>query len=163
VVLIENGGAVRAMVGGRDYGESQFNRASRALRQPGSSFKIYTYSLAMEKGMTPESPIVDAPIHWGNWNPRNYSGGYSGRVDIKTALSRSINTIPVRLAKDRLGEDAIGQIMEQAKKFGVETPIRRDVTIPIGTSEVTVLDQATAYAVFPGRRLNRAATGSRRS
>jgi penicillin-binding protein 1A len=149
LVLIENGGAVRAMVGGRDYGESQFNRASRALRQPGSSFKIYTYSLAMEKGMTPESPIVDAPIYWGNWNPGNYSGGYSGRVDIKTALSRSINTIPVRLAKERLGEDAIGQIMEQAKKFGVETPIRRDVTIPIGTSEVTVLDQATAYAVFP--------------
>ncbi|MCZ4288048.1 transglycosylase domain-containing protein [Hoeflea alexandrii] len=149
MVLIENGGAVRAMVGGRDYGESQFNRASRALRQPGSSFKIYTYSLAMEKGMTPDSPIVDAPIHWGNWNPHNYSGGYSGRIDIKTALARSINTIPVRLAKERLGEDPIGQIMAQAKKFGVETPIRRDVTIPIGTSEVTVLDQATAYAVFP--------------
>jgi penicillin-binding protein 1A len=149
LVLIENGGAVRAMVGGRDYGESQFNRASRALRQPGSSFKIYTYSLAMEKGMTPDSPIVDAPIRWGNWAPGNYSGGYSGRVDIKTALARSINTIPVRLAKERLGEDSIGQIMEMAKKFGVETPIRRDVTIPIGTSEVTVLDQATAYAVFP--------------
>jgi penicillin-binding protein 1A len=149
LVLIENGGAVRAMVGGRDYGESQFNRASRALRQPGSSFKIYTYSLAMEKGMTPETSIVDAPIYWGNWNPKNYSGGYSGRVLMKDALSRSINTIPVRLAKERLGEDAIGQIMEQAKKFGVQTPIRRDVTIPIGTSEVTVLDQATAYAVFP--------------
>jgi penicillin-binding protein 1A len=123
-------------------------RLARA-RQPGSSFKIYTYSLAMEKGMTPDSPIVDAPIRWGNWAPGNYSGGYSGRVDIKTALARSINTIPVRLAKERLGEDSIGQIMEMAKKFGVETPIRRDVTIPIGTSEVTVLDQATAYAVFP--------------
>ena len=149
LVLIENGGAVRAMVGGRDYGESQFNRASRALRQPGSSFKIYTYSLAMEKGMTPDSSIVDAPIYWGNWNPKNYAGGYFGRIDIKTALARSVNTIPVRLAKERLGEDPIGQIMAQAKKFGVETPIRRDVTIPIGTSEVTVLDQATAYAVFP--------------
>jgi len=149
LVLIENGGAVRAMVGGRDYGESQFNRASRALRQPGSSFKIFTYALAMEKGMTPDSPIVDAPIFWGNWNPKNYNGGYSGRVDMKSAFARSINTIPVRLAKDKLGEDAIGQIMQIAKKFGVDTPIRRDVTIPIGTSEVTVLDQATAYAVFP--------------
>jgi penicillin-binding protein 1A len=148
LVLIEHGGGVRAMVGGRDYGDSQFNRASRALRQPGSSFKIYTYSLAMEKGMTPETTIVDAPIHWGNWNPRNYSGGYSGRVLMKNALARSINTIPVRLARDKLGEDAIGQIMEMAKKFGVQTPIRRDVTIPIGTSEVTVLDQATAYSVF---------------
>lgn len=149
LALIENGGAVRAMVGGRDYGESQFNRASRALRQPGSSFKIYTYSLAMEQGMTPETTIVDAPINWGGWRPGNYSGGYSGRVQMKTALAKSINTIPVRLAKEKLGKDAIGQIMEQAKKMGVETPIRRDVTIPIGTSEVTVLDQATAYAVFP--------------
>ena len=96
LVLIENGGAVRAMVGGRDYGESQFNRASRALRQPGSSFKIFTYALAMEKGMTPDSPIVDAPIFWGNWNPKNYNGGYSGRVDMKSAFARSINTIPVR-------------------------------------------------------------------
>ncbi|MGF0536807.1 transglycosylase domain-containing protein [Agrobacterium sp. ES01] len=149
LVMIENGGAVRAMVGGRDYGESQFNRASRALRQPGSSFKIYTYSLAMEKGMTPDSPIVDAPIHWGNWNPHNYGNSYAGRIDIKTALAKSINTIPVRLAKEKLGPNPIDQIIAQAKKFGVETPIRKDVTIPIGTSEVTVLDQATAYAVFP--------------
>ncbi|WP_007196758.1 transglycosylase domain-containing protein [Hoeflea phototrophica] len=149
LVLIENGGAVRAMVGGRDYGESQFNRASRALRQPGSSFKIFPYALAMEAGMTPDTAIVDAPIFWGNWNPKNYNNSYSGRVDMKTAFARSINTIPVRITKERLGEDGVGQIMEIAKKFGVETPIRRDVTIPIGTSEMTVLDQATAYAVFP--------------
>ncbi|MBW8300820.1 MAG: PBP1A family penicillin-binding protein [Hydrogenophaga sp.] len=149
LVMIENGGAVRAMVGGRDYGESQFNRASRALRQPGSSFKIYTYSLAMEKGLTPDSPITDAPISWGNWSPHNYGNSYAGRIDIKTALAKSINTIPVRLAKEKLGPNAIDQIMAEAKKFGVETPIRKDVTIPIGTSEVTVLDQATAYAVFP--------------
>ena len=68
---------------------------------------------------------------------------------MKTALAKSINTIPVRLAKEKLGPNAIDQIMAEAKKFGVETPIRKDVTIPIGTSEVTVLDQATAYAVFP--------------
>ncbi|MDP2731804.1 MAG: penicillin-binding transpeptidase domain-containing protein, partial [Hoeflea sp.] len=73
----------------------------------------------------------------------------SGRFDIKSALARSINTIPVRLAMEKLGEDAIGHIMALANKFGVETPIRRDVTIPIGTSEVTVMDQATAFAVFP--------------
>ena len=149
LVMIENGGAVRAMVGGRDYGESQFNRAARALRQPGSSFKIFTYSLAMEKGLTPDSPIVDAPISWGNWSPGNYGNSYAGRVDIKTALAKSINTIPVRLAKEKLGPNAIEQIMAETKKFGVETPIRKDVTIPIGTSEMTVLDQATAYAVFP--------------
>jgi penicillin-binding protein 1A len=148
LVLVEYGGAVRAMVGGRDYGENQFNRATKALRQPGSSFKIYTYSLAMEEGLTPDSPIVDAPISWGNWSPHNFGNRYAGRIDIKTALAHSINTIPVRLAKEKLGPHAIDDIIKQAAKFGVQTPIRKDVTIPIGTSEVTVLDQATAYSVF---------------
>jgi penicillin-binding protein 1A len=146
LVMIENGGAVRAMVGGRDYGESQFNRATRALRQPGSSFKVYTYAAAMEKGMTPETVVVDAPITWRGWSPQNYGRSYSGRVTLMNALARSINTIPVRLAKDKLGTDVIAQT---AKRMGIETPIRTDKTMPLGTSEVTVLDQATAYAVFP--------------
>lgn len=146
MVIIENGGAVRAMVGGRDYGESQFNRATKALRQPGSSFKVYTYSVAMESGMTPQTIIVDAPIYWGNWSPHNYANRYAGRVTLATAIAQSINTIPVRLAKEKLG---IQPIRDMAKAMGVETPIRDDVTIPIGTSEVTVLDQATAFAVFP--------------
>jgi len=145
-VVIENGGAVRAMVGGSDYGESQFNRATKALRQPGSSFKIYTYSVAMENGMTPTSTIVDAPISWGNWSPHNYENRYEGKVTLTQALTQSINTIPVRLAKEKFG---IQPIRNMAKAMGVETPIRNDKTIPIGTSEVTVLDQATAYAVFP--------------
>jgi penicillin-binding protein 1A len=149
LVMIENGGAVRAMVGGRDYGENQFNRATKALRQPGSSFKIYTYSLAMEKGLKPTSPITDGPICWGNWCPGNYGNSYAGRIDIQTAIAKSINTIPVRLAKEKFGKDGIQQIIDETKKFGVETPIRKDVTIPLGSSEVTVLDQATAYAVFP--------------
>ncbi|QFI65517.1 transglycosylase domain-containing protein [Sinorhizobium alkalisoli] len=146
LVMIEHGGAVRAMVGGRDYGESQFNRATRALRQPGSSFKVYTYAAAMEKGMTPETVVVDAPITWRGWSPQNYGRSYAGRVTLMTALAKSINTIPVRLAKDKLGTEIIA---ETAKKMGVETPIRTDKTMPLGTSEVTVLDQATAYAVFP--------------
>ncbi|AYG65584.1 MULTISPECIES: transglycosylase domain-containing protein [unclassified Rhizobium] len=145
-VMIENGGAVRAMVGGSDYGESQFNRATKALRQPGSSFKIYTYSVAMENGMTPTSTIVDAPISWGNWSPHNYENRYEGKVTLTQAITQSINTIPVRLAKEKFG---IQPIRNMAKAMGVETPIRNDKTIPIGTSEVTVLDQATAYAVFP--------------
>ncbi|WP_018239144.1 transglycosylase domain-containing protein [Ensifer sp. BR816] len=146
LVMIENGGAVRAMVGGRDYGESQFNRATRALRQPGSSFKVYTYAAAMEKGMTPETVVVDAPITWRGWSPQNYARKYAGRVTLMNALARSINTVPVRLAKDKLGTEIIAQT---AKRMGVETPIRTDKTMPLGTSEVTVLDQATAYAVFP--------------
>lgn len=146
LVMVENGGPVRAMVGGRDYGESQFNRATRALRQPGSSFKVYTYAAAMEKGMTPETVVVDAPITWRGWSPQNYGRSYAGRITILTAIAKSINTIPVRLAKDKLGTELIAQT---AKNMGIETPLRTDKTMPLGTSEVTLLDQATAYAVFP--------------
>ncbi|AQS62322.1 Biosynthetic peptidoglycan transglycosylase [Rhizobium rhizogenes] len=146
MVMIENGGGVRAMVGGRDYGESQFNRATAALRQPGSSFKVYTYSAAMEKGMKPETLISDAPVTWRGWSPQNYGRSYAGRVTLQMALAKSYNTVPVRLAKDVLGTQVI---VDTAKAMGVATPLRSDKTIPLGTSEVTVLDQATAYAVFP--------------
>ena len=146
LVMIENGGAVRAMVGGRDYGASQFNRAAKALRQPGSSFKLYTYSAAMEHGFTPESVISDAPITWRGWSPQNYARSYKGKVTLLSAMAQSLNTVPVRLAKDHLGTDVI---VQTAKAMGIETPLRSDKTVPLGTSEVTVLDQATAYAVMP--------------
>jgi len=146
MVMIENGGALRAMVGGRDYGESQFNRATAALRQPGSSFKVYTYSAAMEKGMKPETLISDAPVTWRGWSPQNYGRSYAGKVTLQVALAKSYNTVPVRLAKDVLGTQVI---VDTAKAMGVATPLRSDKTIPLGTSELTVLDQATAYAVFP--------------
>ncbi|WP_332305441.1 transglycosylase domain-containing protein [Rhizobium sp. GR12] len=146
MVMLENGGALRAMVGGRDYGESQFNRATAALRQPGSSFKVYTYSAAMEKGMKPETLISDAPVTWRGWSPQNYGRSYAGKVTLQVALAKSYNTVPVRLAKDVLGTQVI---VDTAKAMGVATPLRSDKTIPLGTSELTVLDQATAYAVFP--------------
>jgi penicillin-binding protein 1A len=146
MVMIENGGGIRAMVGGRDYGESQFNRATAALRQPGSSFKVYTYSAAMEKGYKPETLISDAPVTWRGWSPQNYGRSYAGKVTLQTALAKSYNTVPVRLAKDVLGTQII---VDTAKAMGVATPLRSDKTIPLGTSEVTVLDQATGYAVFP--------------
>ena len=146
MVMIENGGGIRAMVGGRDYGESQFNRATAALRQPGSSFKVYTYSAAMEKGYKPETLISDAPVTWRGWSPQNYGRSYAGKVTLQVALAKSYNTVPVRLAKDVLGTQII---VDTAKAMGVTTPLRSDKTIPLGTSEVTVLDQATGYAVFP--------------
>lgn len=146
MVMIENRGGIRAMVGGRDYGESQFNRATAALRQPGSSFKVYTYSAAMEKGYKPETLISDAPVTWRGWSPQNYGRSYAGKVTLQTALAKSYNTVPVRLAKDVLGTQIIA---DTAKAMGVATPLRTDKTIPLGTSEVTVLDQATGYAVFP--------------
>ena len=163
MVMIENGGAVRAMVGGRDYGENQFNRATKALRQPGSSFKVYTYSLAMENGLTPEIRRSPTRRSAGATGARsNYGNRYAGRIDTRRPRSRNRST-PCRCGSPRknLGNQPIEQMAEAT--FGVETPLRNDVTIPLGTSEVTVLDQATAYAVFPAGGINRAGTASTRS
>jgi penicillin-binding protein 1A len=142
IVMLENNGAVRAIVGGRDYGESQFNRATKALRQAGSSFKIYTYTAAMEKGLTPDTIVVDGPISWGNWSPKNYGRGYAGRVTITTALTRSLNSVPVHLAKEKL---SIPVIKAEAEKMGVESPLENHKTMVLGTSGMTVMDQATGY------------------
>ncbi len=146
VVAMDPDGAVRVMVGGRDYGESQFNRATDALRQPGSSFKPYVYALAMMNGYTPESVVRDAPLCMGNWCPRNYSGGYSGAVTLTTALVKSINTIPVRLTNSI--KDGRDKVIALAKLMGVQTELHRSQSLPLGASEVTVLDQATGYSVF---------------
>jgi penicillin-binding protein 1A len=145
VVVIENNGAVRAMVGGRDYGVSQFNRATGALRQAGSSFKPYVYAAAMENGFTPESIVPDAPISWGTWSPQNYNRGYAGRINLTTALVKSINTVPVRLTKDHLTTKPIAAL---AKAMGVESEISLHKTMCLGTSGMTVLDQATGYLTF---------------
>ncbi len=141
---MEPDGAVRAMVGGRDYGQSQFNRATGALRQPGSSFKPYVYATAMMNGFNPQSVVRDAPICIGNWCPRNYSGRYRGAVTLTTALVKSINTIPVRLAQ------AIGRekIVEVAHAMGLTSELRITRSLPLGASEVTVLDMASGYSVF---------------
>lgn len=144
LVGMEPDGAVRSMVGGRDYGESQFNRATSALRQPGSSFKPYVYATAMMNGFTPESVVRDAPICIGNWCPRNYAGRYRGPVTLTTALVKSINIIPVRLAQ-AIGRD---KIVETAHKMGLTTELRITRSLPLGSSEVTVLDQAAGYSVF---------------
>lgn len=145
VVVMENDGAVRAMVGGRDYGASQFNRATGALRQAGSSFKPYVYVTAMENGFTPESVVADAPISWGTWSPQNYNRGYAGRINLTTALVKSINTIPVRLTKDHLTTKPIAAL---AKAMGVESEISLHKTMCLGTSGMTVMDQATGYLTF---------------
>ena len=145
MVVIEHGGAVRAVVGGRDYGHSQFNRASRALRQTGSSFKPYVYAAAMEAGFSPDDLISDGPINWNGWAPRNYGRSYAGRVTLTTALIKSYNTVPVRLAKEHLG---IGPIKALAEAMGVESELESHKTMVLGTSGMTVMDQATGYSVF---------------
>ena len=144
VVVIDPDGAVRAMVGGRDYGASQFNRATNALRQPGSAFKPFVYATAFVNGYTPESVVPDAPITIGDWLPRNFGGGYAGPVTLTTALVRSINTVAVRLAQ-AIGRD---RIVDTAQRMGITTELAITRSLPLGSSEVTVLDMAGAYAVF---------------
>jgi len=137
-------GAVLAMVGGKDYGESQFNRAVNAKRQPGSSWKPFVFLAALKNGFTPKSVVVDAPICLRGWCPRNYGRSYRGQVTLTTALQKSINTIPVRLAQS-IGRKAIA---ETAHDVGINTEIRLNLSMPLGTNEVTLLDMTGSYATF---------------
>jgi penicillin-binding protein 1A len=151
-VVMDIDGAVRAMVGGRDYGASQFNRAVDALRQPGSSFKPYVYATALSNGFKPTSIVVDSPICLGNWCPQNYSRGHSGSMTITQALVRSINVIPVKLSvalgdgNAKLGR---AKIIETARQMGIRSPLPDSSSLPIGAAEVTVLDHTAGYATFP--------------
>ncbi len=152
MVIADLEGGVRAMVGGRDYTSSQFNRATDALRQPGSSFKPYVYATALEHGMKPTSIVVDGPICIGNWCPHNYSGGYGGSMTLIEAIKRSINTIAVKLSitigngNAKLGR---AKIVKNAKAMGLRTPLPDTPSLPIGADEVTVLDHTVAFATFP--------------
>jgi penicillin-binding protein 1A len=151
-VLMDIDGAVRAMVGGRDYSESQFNRATDALRQPGSSFKPYVYATALMNGFKPTSVVVDSPVCIGNWCPKNYGGGHAGSMTLTQALVRSINVIPVKLSIALgNGNPKIGRakIKETARKAGLRTPLPDTPSMPIGADEVTVLDHTGGYTIFP--------------
>ncbi|MGO9701232.1 MAG: transglycosylase domain-containing protein [Xanthobacteraceae bacterium] len=152
MVVADLDGGVRAMVGGRDYGESQFNRAVDALRQPGSSFKPYVYATALANGFTPTSIVVDSPVCIGNWCPHNYSGGYSGSLTLTQAITNSVNIIPVKLSialgdgNPKLGR---AKIIQTARNFGIYTPLPDTPSLPIGADAVNVLEHAVAYATFP--------------
>jgi penicillin-binding protein 1A len=153
-VVMEVDGAVRAMVGGRDYGVSQFNRTTDALRQPGSSFKPYVYAAALMSGkFNPNSKVVDSPVCIGNWCPHNYSNGYSGSMSLTSALTRSINTIAVKLSiaigDNNSPKSGRQKIVRLAKAMGLRTPLPDSTSLPIGAAEVTVLDHVGAYATFP--------------
>jgi len=144
LVALEPDGAVRAMIGGRDYGESQFNRATNALRQPGSSFKPFVYTTALMNGFTPNSIVQDAPICIGDWCPQNYGGGYSGAVTLTTAIARSLNTVAVRLAQ-ATGRQPIADL---AHKMGITNELPLTRSFPLGVDEVSVIDMATSYGAF---------------
>jgi penicillin-binding protein 1A len=144
LVSIDGSGAVRAMVGGYDYATSQFDRASEARRQPGSAFKPFVYMAALENGMSPDSLVNDAPVKIGKWAPKNYNDKYYGPVTLTTALSRSLNSVAVQLART-VGPAAV---VETAWRMGVESDLEPNLSIALGTSEVTPLELTAAFVPF---------------
>ena len=144
VVVLDNDGAVRAMVGGVDYRKSQFNRAIQALRQPGSVFKTFVYLTALESGFSPEDIIEDKPIKSGKWHPENHDKKYYGKVSLDEAFKRSLNLATVDLLS-RLSADKVIKI---AHRMGITTPIENSRAMALGSSEVKIIDMATAYSTL---------------
>jgi penicillin-binding protein 1A len=144
LVAIDPMGAIKAMIGGRSYVESQFNRAVAAKRQPGSSFKPFVYLAALEKGLTPDTVREDGPISVKAWRPENYSREYFGPVTLTKALSLSLNTVAVRLGLE-VGPKTVAAV---AHRLGITSELDANATISLGTSAVTPLEMASAYAAF---------------
>lgn len=137
-------GAIRALVGGANYKKSQFNRATQALRQPGSAFKMILYLAALETGLQPSSWVSDLPIRIGSWQPKNYKYEARGQVTLQDAMAYSANSVSVRLAQ-QLG---LPRIVETARRLGMHSPLPDNLTIVLGTGETTPLELTTAYAVI---------------
>ncbi len=159
-VVMDPDGAVRAIVGGRDYGASQFNRATASLRQPGSSFKPFVYAAALAAGLyKPNTVVTDRPVCIGNWCPNNYGRSYAGSMPLTVALAKSINTIPVQMSiaigkatgethEARAARIGRMKIVETSRAMGLNSPLTDTVSLPIGAAEVTVIDMAAGYSVF---------------
>ena len=145
MTVMEPNGAVRAMVGGTDYGQSQYNRAVVSARQPGSSFKPFVYATAFEElGYTPATTITDRPTCIGNWCPQNYGRSYAGTVSILSAFTRSINTVPVTLSV-KTGREPIAAM---AHRLGITNDFPVTRSLPLGVVSVSVLDMTASYAAF---------------
>jgi penicillin-binding protein 1A len=144
LVALDPNGAVKAMVGGRNYADSQFNRAVAAKRQPGSSFKPFVYLAALEKGLTPDTVREDAPISVKGWSPENYSREYFGPVTLTKALALSLNTVAVRLGLE-VGPKTVVAV---AHRLGITSDLDPVPSIALGSSDVTPLEMVSAYAAF---------------
>jgi penicillin-binding protein 1A len=144
IVAMSPDGAIQALVGGRSYARSQFNRATSARRQPGSSFKPFVYLAALEAGLTPDSIRDDSPVTIKGWSPDNYSRDFRGPVTLQTALALSLNTVAVKLGQ----EVSPRSVVRVAQRLGVASPLQANASLPLGTSEVTPLEMTAAYAAF---------------
>ncbi len=137
-------GGVISMIGGRDYGDSQFNRVTQAKRQPGSAFKLFVYLAGLENGFAPDDLVVDAKIDINGWSPKNYKDKYIGEVSVKDAFSNSINTVAVKISED-IGRE---KVIKMAKLMGITSPILNSPSLALGTSEVNLLELTAAYDVL---------------
>lgn len=144
LVALDLDGGIRAMVGGRSYQRSQFNRVTQARRQPGSAFKPFVYLTALEKGWLPDDTLIDEPVRVGTWTPSNYKDDYQGEVTLTTAMAKSINTVAVRLGAD-VGAD---NIIKTARRLGLTADLEPVGSLALGTGEVTPLDLTRAYVPF---------------
>jgi penicillin-binding protein 1A len=144
IVAMTPDGVVRALVGGRNYGDSQFNRAIAAKRQPGSAFKPFVYLTALERGLTPDTVRQDAPIAVKGWKPENFEHEYLGPVTLTQALANSLNTVSVRLTLE-VGPEAV---VRTAYRLGIDSMLEPNASIALGTSEVSVIEMVSAYATF---------------
>jgi penicillin-binding protein 1A len=143
VVAISRAGEITAMVGGTNYEQSQFNRAL-AMRQPGSTFKPAVYLVALENGMTPQNLVEDSAFAIGDYNPKNYNEKYYGQITLAEAFAKSVNSVPLKLT----AQWGLDEILKMAARLGVGSKLRRDYSTVLGTSEMTLLDLATMYAVI---------------
>jgi len=142
LVALDRDGAVRAMVGGRDYVSSIYNRATQAERQPGSAFKLFVYLAAMEAGMKPETPVTDEPVDIDGWSPRNSNREYAGEIDVRTAFAFSINTVAAKVGQ----QVGFENIADMAHRFGIGSKINTHPSMVLGTSDVRLIDMTRAFA-----------------
>ena len=151
IVLDPATGAVRAMVGGRDYRTGPYNRAVAARRQPGSAFKPIVWLAALERGLRPDDTVLDAPLRIGGWSPQNFDHGFRGEVTLEEALVQSLNTAAARLAQQAGGPRAVAAV---GRRLGIASPMPDDLSLALGTGEVGLLELSSAYAtIFNGGRL----------
>ncbi len=144
LITLSDDGKVMAMVGGRSYAKSQYNRATQAKRQPGSAFKPFIYATAFEYGLTPDDVMVDEPVEFGGWSPQNYNKEFLGEMTLETAFSKSINTIAVKLTNDV----GVSSVVKTAHRLGIASEIEKNLSSALGSSEVTLLEMTNGYAHF---------------
>jgi penicillin-binding protein 1A len=144
VVVLDPQGGVKALIGGRSYRASPLDRAVKALRQPGSSFKPFVYLAALEQGYTPDSIAIDGPVTVDGWSPKNHTGSYQGEVTLRDSFAHSINTVAVKLAKDVGG----ARVVETAQRLGIHSELHDHPSLALGTAEVTLLELTSAYVPF---------------